>query len=183
MFDNRCCRCAAAIHCRYSLRSPIYCSSGFQKSTRCRYRVRATTCRAGIPPPSPPVSSSSSPRMIWICQMSNKLRFDEDRSAGDMAVTGLAELAKFARFADGDGRRRFTEFQDLTNGPALAPRVTVVGGLDPALRGAATHERDLIVGVLAVQAGFVSPSQVLTSAAAGLVDTAPDSLLTRLERT
>ncbi|HET9158917.1 MAG TPA: serine/threonine-protein kinase [Myxococcaceae bacterium] len=44
------------------------------------------------------------------------------------------------------------------------------------------HERDLIVGVLAVQAGFASPSQVLTSAAAGLVDAAPDSLLTRLER-
>jgi serine/threonine protein kinase len=44
------------------------------------------------------------------------------------------------------------------------------------------HERDLIVGVLAVQAGFVSPSQVLTLAAAGLVDSAPDSLLTRLER-
>jgi pimeloyl-ACP methyl ester carboxylesterase len=32
---HRCCRCAAAIHCRYSLRAPIYCSSGFQKSTRC----------------------------------------------------------------------------------------------------------------------------------------------------
>src|SRR5262245_32985431 len=78
MFDTRCCRCAAAIHCRYSLRSPIYCSSGFQKSTRCRYRVRATTCRAGIPPPSPPVSSSSSPRMIWICQMSTKRRLALD---------------------------------------------------------------------------------------------------------
>ena len=48
-----------------------------------RYRVRATTCRAGIPPPSPPVSSSSSPRMIWICQMSNKRRFDLDSSGCD----------------------------------------------------------------------------------------------------
>ena len=45
------------------------------------------------------------------------------------------------------------------------------------------QERDLIAGVLAVQAGFVTPSQVLTSEAAGLVDAAPDSLLTRLERT
>src|SRR5262245_21333311 len=69
MFDTRCCRCAAAIHCQYSLRSPIYCSSGFQTSRRCRFRVRATTCRAGIPSPSPAVSSSSSPRMIWICRM------------------------------------------------------------------------------------------------------------------
>ena len=43
------------------------------------------------------------------------------------------------------------------------------------------HERDLILGVLAVQAGFVTPSEVLTSAAAGLVD-ARESLLTRLER-
>ena len=42
-------------------------------------------------------------------------------------------------------------------------------------------ERDLIVGVLAAQAGFVSPSEVLTAAAAGLVD-GSDSLLTRLER-
>jgi eukaryotic-like serine/threonine-protein kinase len=111
--------------------------------------------------------------------MSNELRFDEHRPARDMAVTELAELAKFARFADGDDTRRLTECQDLT----LAPGVTVVGGLAPALRGAAMHGRDLIVGVLAVQAGFVSPSQVLTSAAAGLVDAAPDSLLARLERT
>ena len=44
------------------------------------------------------------------------------------------------------------------------------------------HERDLIVGVVAVQAGFVSPAQVITLAAAGLADAAPDSLLTRLER-
>jgi hypothetical protein len=43
------------------------------------------------------------------------------------------------------------------------------------------QERDLIVGVLAAQAGFVTPSEVLTAAAAGLVD-ASDSLLTRLER-
>ena len=45
------------------------------------------------------------------------------------------------------------------------------------------QDRDLIVGVLAAQAGFASPSEVLTAAAAGLVDSAPDSLLTRLERT
>ena len=45
------------------------------------------------------------------------------------------------------------------------------------------HDRDLIVGVLAAQAGFSTPSQVLVAAAAGLVDPAPDSLLTRLERT
>jgi serine/threonine protein kinase len=43
------------------------------------------------------------------------------------------------------------------------------------------HERDLIVAVLAAQAGFVSPSEVLAAAAAGLVDAGPDSLLTRLE--
>src|SRR5262245_30418856 len=42
--------------------------------TRCRYRVRATTCRAGIPRPSPPVSSSSSPRMILICQVQARWR-------------------------------------------------------------------------------------------------------------
>jgi serine/threonine protein kinase/WD40 repeat protein len=42
-------------------------------------------------------------------------------------------------------------------------------------------ERDLIVAVLAAQAGFVSPSEVLAAAAAGLVDAEPDSLLTRLE--
>src|SRR5215470_12384376 len=45
------------------------------------------------------------------------------------------------------------------------------------------QDRDLIVGVLAAQAGFATPSQVLTAAATGLVDSAPDSLLTRLERT
>src|SRR5215470_178871 len=44
------------------------------------------------------------------------------------------------------------------------------------------QDRDLIVGVLAAQAGFATPSQVLTAAATGLVDSAPDSLLTRLER-
>ena len=45
------------------------------------------------------------------------------------------------------------------------------------------QDRDLIVGVLAAQAGFVTPSEVLTAAAAGLVDESSDSLLTRLERT
>jgi serine/threonine protein kinase/WD40 repeat protein len=44
------------------------------------------------------------------------------------------------------------------------------------------QDRDLIVGVLAAQAGFVTPSEVLAAAAAGLVDARPDSLLTRLER-
>jgi hypothetical protein len=44
------------------------------------------------------------------------------------------------------------------------------------------HERDLIVGVLAIQARFVSPLQVFASVAAWLVDAAADSLLTRLER-
>src|SRR5262249_5762389 len=44
------------------------------------------------------------------------------------------------------------------------------------------QDRDLIVGVLAAQAGFVTPAEVLTAAAAGLVDTGSDSLLTRLER-
>ena len=44
------------------------------------------------------------------------------------------------------------------------------------------QDRDLIVGVLAAQAGFATPSEVLTAAAAGLVDSVPDSLLTRLER-
>ncbi|HET6984060.1 MAG TPA: serine/threonine-protein kinase, partial [Myxococcaceae bacterium] len=43
------------------------------------------------------------------------------------------------------------------------------------------RERDLIVAVLAAQAGFVTPSEVLAVAASGLVDAAPDSLLTRLE--
>jgi len=41
----------------------------------------------------------------------------------------------------------------------------------------------LIVGVLAAQAGFATPAQVLSAAAAGLVDAEPESLLTRLERT
>ena len=44
------------------------------------------------------------------------------------------------------------------------------------------QERDLIVAVLAAQAGFVSPSEVLAAAAAGLVDSAAESLLTRLEK-
>jgi serine/threonine protein kinase len=43
------------------------------------------------------------------------------------------------------------------------------------------RERDLIVAVLAAQAGFVTPLEVLAAAASGLVDGAPDSLLTRLE--
>ena len=45
------------------------------------------------------------------------------------------------------------------------------------------RERDLIVGVLAAQAGFVTPSEVLAAAAGGLVDSSTDSLLTRLEKT
>lgn len=44
------------------------------------------------------------------------------------------------------------------------------------------QERDLIVGVLAAQAGFATPAEVLTAAAAGLVDAGSESLLTRLER-
>ena len=44
------------------------------------------------------------------------------------------------------------------------------------------QDRDLIVGLLAAQAGFATLSEVLTAATAGLVDSAPDSLLTRLER-
>jgi tRNA A-37 threonylcarbamoyl transferase component Bud32 len=44
------------------------------------------------------------------------------------------------------------------------------------------QDRDLIVGVLAAQAGFATPSEVLTEAAAGLVDSEAESLLTRLER-
>jgi tRNA A-37 threonylcarbamoyl transferase component Bud32 len=43
------------------------------------------------------------------------------------------------------------------------------------------QDRDLIVGVLAAQAGFVTPSQVLTAAAAVLID-GSDSLLARLEK-
>ena len=45
------------------------------------------------------------------------------------------------------------------------------------------RERDLIVGVLAARAGFATPSEVLNAAAAGLIDSVPESLLTRLERT
>jgi len=45
------------------------------------------------------------------------------------------------------------------------------------------QDRDLIVGVLAAQAGFVTPAQVLTAAASGLVDAQLDSMLTRLEQT
>jgi eukaryotic-like serine/threonine-protein kinase len=44
------------------------------------------------------------------------------------------------------------------------------------------RERDLIVAVLAAQAGFVTPAEVLAAAASGLVDAGPDSLLTRLEK-
>jgi serine/threonine protein kinase/WD40 repeat protein len=44
-------------------------------------------------------------------------------------------------------------------------------------------ERDLIVGVLAAQAGFATPAEVLAAAAARLVDGESDSLLTRLGRT
>ena len=42
--------------------------------------------------------------------------------------------------------------------------------------------RDLIVGVLAAQAGFVTPEQVLRAAAAGLVDGQEGTILTWLER-
>src|ERR1700741_600130 len=48
--------------------------------------------------------------------------------------------------------------------------------------GGPLQERDLIVAILAAQAGFVTPSEVLAAAAAGLVDSARDSLLTRLEK-
>ncbi|HET9157815.1 MAG TPA: WD40 repeat domain-containing serine/threonine protein kinase, partial [Myxococcaceae bacterium] len=44
------------------------------------------------------------------------------------------------------------------------------------------QDRDLIVGVLAAQSGFATPSQVLTAAAAGLVGPASESLLTRLQQ-
>jgi hypothetical protein len=44
------------------------------------------------------------------------------------------------------------------------------------------QERDLIVGVLAAQAGFVTPAEFLTAVAGGLVEASSDSLLTRLER-
>ena len=45
------------------------------------------------------------------------------------------------------------------------------------------QDLDLIVGVLAAQVGFATPSEVLTAAAAGLLDGTSDSMLTRLERT
>jgi serine/threonine protein kinase/WD40 repeat protein len=44
------------------------------------------------------------------------------------------------------------------------------------------QERDLIVGVLAAQAGFVTPAEVLTAAASGLIEAGSASLLTQLER-
>jgi len=44
------------------------------------------------------------------------------------------------------------------------------------------QDRDLIVGVLTAQAGFATPAEVLTAAAAGLVDASSDSLLTRLQQ-
>jgi tRNA A-37 threonylcarbamoyl transferase component Bud32/WD40 repeat protein len=44
------------------------------------------------------------------------------------------------------------------------------------------HDRDLIVGVVAAQAGFATPSEVLAAAAVGLVNPCAESLLTRLER-
>jgi tRNA A-37 threonylcarbamoyl transferase component Bud32 len=43
-------------------------------------------------------------------------------------------------------------------------------------------ERELIFGVLAVQAGFATQSEVLAAAADGQVSSGPDSLLTRLQR-
>src|SRR3954470_19397017 len=47
--------------------------------------------------------------------------------------------------------------------------------------GASMQDRDLIIGVLTAQAGFATAAEVLTAAAAGLVDTKSDSLLTRLQ--
>ena len=44
------------------------------------------------------------------------------------------------------------------------------------------EERDLIVGVLAAQAGFVTAAEFLTALAGGLVEASSESLLTRLER-
>jgi len=46
--------------------------------------------------------------------------------------------------------------------------------------GTPMQDRDLIVGVLAAQTGFATPSEVLEAAAAGLMDGKSDSLLTRL---
>ena len=45
------------------------------------------------------------------------------------------------------------------------------------------QDRDLIVGVLAAQAGFVTPKQVMDAAAARLIGSDPRSLLTHLEQT
>jgi WD40 repeat protein/tRNA A-37 threonylcarbamoyl transferase component Bud32 len=45
------------------------------------------------------------------------------------------------------------------------------------------QDRDLIVGVLATQAGFVTPKQVMEAAAARLIGSDPRSLLTHLEET
>src|SRR5437660_617063 len=42
-------------------------------------------------------------------------------------------------------------------------------------------DRDLVVGVLALQAGFVSPADVIAAAAAGPLDEKAESLATRLE--
>ena len=44
------------------------------------------------------------------------------------------------------------------------------------------RERDLIVAVLAAQAGFVTPHEILATAAAGFVDSTSESLLTRLQK-
>src|SRR5262249_33358025 len=43
------------------------------------------------------------------------------------------------------------------------------------------QDRDLILGVLATQAGFVTPKQVMEAAAAGLIGSDRRSLLTQLE--
>src|SRR5260370_6413652 len=42
------------------------------------------------------------------------------------------------------------------------------------------QDRDLILGVLATQAGFVTPKQVMEAAAASLIGSDPRSLLTHL---
>src|SRR5216684_3168214 len=44
------------------------------------------------------------------------------------------------------------------------------------------QDRDLIVGVLATQAGFVTPKQVMEAAAARLIGKDPRSFLTHLEQ-
>src|SRR5215813_11398626 len=123
MFDTRCCRCAVAIHCRYFLRAPIYCSSGFKKSTRCRYRVRATTCRAGIPPPSPAVSSNSSPRMAA----------SDVSGAGETATLGPFRLTAAARWLVKDdepvavGSRSLDILITLRDGHEVYPVVDACG--------------------------------------------------------